>query len=439
MSEIVNTQDYVIKTTKPENDRTKASVVHYKDTGKKNIVMRGPLAEIIGKALNEYYKRDDTTSAFAFSNESIETLQVRGNGRKLTVQLEDDQESVVFAVASGKVLTDDVLAFFKHILNRGSDELTLLLRGYVQDQAGNATEKVLIALAERYKVPIETKLSDFFDRQLNQSTSEETENHAEPSTEPMVQAPVEEPSQTDEHDFSSEALDNHKPRSKKVLRGKAAKIAKQFKGSSKEFSENANTALNEIEQLAAKLKEQDKIYKAWAVKTALTLAQTDEKEYDRVQEQLMKTRPKSPAELVGEQQYDWPGLGSFKLAGETENTHGEKVFLVPKVEASEEESTEIDEPDEETKSMLGRLNERVSSALSSIGELLSSSEQDEQRIEETAPAIKEKVNRSGQGKRIRRATHPKVVEASGNTSFLRSVGSYLGAIGKYARAAVLAD
>lgn len=439
MSEIVNTQDYVIKTTKPENDRTKASVVHYKDTGKKNIVMRGPLAEIIGKALNEYYKRDNETSAFAFSNENIETLQVRGNGRKLSVQLEDDQESIVFAVATGKVLTDDVLAFFKQILNRGSDELTLLLRGYVAGQEGNAVEKVLVALAERYKVPVETKLSEFFDRQLG--LTESTEQTSEPVdvSNTQTQNTTDQPAQTDDLDFSSEALDNHKPRAKKTLRGKAAKIAKQFKGSSKQFTENANTALTEIEQLAARLKEQDKIYKAWAVQTALTLAQTDEKDYDRVQEKLLKTRPKSPAELVGEQQYNWPGLGSFKLAGETEKTEGEKVFLVPKVEAQEEESAEIEEPDEETKTMLGRLNERVSSALSSIGELLSSSEKDEQRIEETAPTIKEKVNRSGQGKRIRRATHPKVVEASGNTSFLRSVGSYLNAMGKYARAAIMAD
>lgn len=439
MNQPVATEDYIIKTTKPENDRTKASVVHYKDTGKKNIVMRGPLAEIIGKALNEYYKRDDTTSEFAFSNESIETLQVRGNGRKLSIQLEDDQDCVVFAVMSGQVLNDDVLAFFKQILNKGSDELTLLLRGYEQGREGNADEKVLIALANRYKIPIETKLTDFFERQLSPTPAEKVEpENTNEVTEEVTQdsAPVKE---SDALDFSSEALDNHKPRSKKTLRGKAAKIAKRFNGNSRQFTEDANQALTEIEQLATKLKEQDKIYKAWAVQTAITLAQTDEKDYDAVQAKLLKTRPKSPAELVSEQQYNWPGLGSFKLAGETEQTQGEKVFLVPKVQADENETAEIDEPDEETKSILGKLNDRVSNALSSIGELLSSSEKDEERIEQTAPVIKEKVKRSGQGKQIRRAAHPKVVEASGNTSFLRSVGSYLNAMGKYARAAVLAD
>jgi len=396
-----------INTTTAATDRTKASVVTNTDTGSKNIVMKGPLAEIITKSLNELYKYNNGSDIGEQSSESVDPFGVSINGKRIYVDKEEKGQIVFYAIFRSLVNTTDLITF-KDLLDNlsAADELVL---GCISDTEEYCpAADILIKFANNFGITIYDSIDVFFDEILGKKTSEEDFNVS--SNTPMV-------------DLSTEALDSYQPNNK------TRETSKVVREDPKTFLKEANRSLDEIEALSKLVKEQSRIYNEWSLKAAHALARAEPEEYERISTEILAKRPKSPAELIRDKELDWPGVGSFHVTGASESTQNEPVFTIPSISSNKSISIPLSELNPEEQSLFQKVRDKAINLYKDIASYLTD-DKTEEELEQLAPIIKEKAKASNVNNKARFYTHPKVNEST-NTSFFKRVIDYLKIMAKY--------
>jgi len=412
-----------INKTNAATDRTKASVVSNSDTGTKNIVMKGPLAEIITKSLNELYKFEQGGTAInEHASESLDQFGLTINGKRVFVEKQDKGQIIFYAIYRSMVNTSDLIDF-KDLLSekKETDELVLGCVTDTEEQCPAA--EVLVSFANNNGITVYDSLDLFFNQLLDKKQSED---------ESIEEVKEKKPESVN---LSTEALDQNKKT--KTVKGRPAKIAKVAKQNPKAFIHEANDSLNQIEELAQAVKAQSKIYNEWSIKAAHALAQALPEDYEKISEEILSKRPKSPAELVRDRELDWPGLGQFHLTQTNTNTQDEPVFTVPVIASDENEEVQITELDKEDRSLLEKLQAKASNLYQDIASYIKN-DKTEEELQALSDQVKEKAAASQSKNKARFYTHPKVVESTGN-EFLKNAMDYLNIMGKYFTTAIFSE
>ncbi|MCK9234830.1 MAG: hypothetical protein M0R77_00780 [Gammaproteobacteria bacterium] len=411
--------EFTIKTTKPEDDRTRASVVDYKKTGKKNIVMKGPLSEIISKTLHELFKFDDRKTN-APSVESTDILTLSSNGRQIIVDKAGEGQVYIYVVVKSKSTTDDLLNFNKLIKDKEfSDDVVFISIVDKEGSPANPWTLIIEEIAKLNNLAVYNDLDSFFSKIFDEE-KEEPDMLTQESDE--VESSQEEDSvDSDEMDLSVEALDNYKPVKKKTV--KSVSTVKDLKKLSKE----ANTAISEIEALVDKVKKQTVVYQTWSINAAEQLAEANPEDYEKLSQQLSKTRPQSPAELVSEYQFNWPNGEITRITTKNEKTQEETVFSNSDIE-QEETEVEVTEPDEETVNLIQTSRNKINELIEDVKQFASNGDKTPE-LDKTIEEINKKSKEGSLSKEIKFHTHPKAVFNT-TVSFAKGAVNALTAWGK---------